>query len=179
MTVNKRKKNVRMRGSKTHGWGAMKKHRGAGNRGGRGHAGSGKRGDARKQHFVTETDPYFGKHGFFSLKKSQRSITLFDLEQKLASLLAKGIVNGENGVYVINLKDQGYDKLLGKGNVTRSWNITVAAASQPIIEKIKKAGGTVTLLSKKLSKKPSKKSSQKSEEEKKHVPVEKRSDESA
>ncbi|MBI2548913.1 uL15 family ribosomal protein [Candidatus Woesearchaeota archaeon] len=167
MTVNKRKKNVRMRGSKTHGWGAMKKHRGAGNRGGRGNAGSGKRGDARKQHFVTETEPYFGKHGFTSLKKSQRSITLFDLEQKLPSLLAKGVIGEKNGTYVLNLHDHGYDKLLGKGAVVRQWNITVKAASQPIIEKIKKAGGTVVLLSKK------------SEEEKKHVPVEKRSDESA
>ena len=45
---NKRSKNSRQRGSKTHGWGAMKKHRGAGHRGGRGAAGSGKRGDAKK-----------------------------------------------------------------------------------------------------------------------------------
>jgi large subunit ribosomal protein L15 len=48
MTTHRRKKNVKQRGSKTHGWGSMKKHRGAGNRGGRGKAGTGKRGDQKK-----------------------------------------------------------------------------------------------------------------------------------
>ena len=43
-----RKKNTRQRGSKTHGCGSMKKRRGAGHRGGRGAAGSGKRGDCKK-----------------------------------------------------------------------------------------------------------------------------------
>ena len=57
MTVNKRKKNSRQRGSHTHGWGAMKKHRGAGNRGGRGAAGSGKRADSKKPSIWT--GPYF------------------------------------------------------------------------------------------------------------------------
>ena len=48
MTYNKRKKNTRMRGGTTHGYGSMKKNRGAGNRGGRGNAGSGKRADSKK-----------------------------------------------------------------------------------------------------------------------------------
>ena len=47
MTVNRRRKRVRQRGSKTHGWGAKKKHRGKGNRGGKGMAGSGKRADSK------------------------------------------------------------------------------------------------------------------------------------
>jgi len=40
MTVNKRKKMSRLRGSHTHGWGAKKKHRGKGNKGGAGMAGT-------------------------------------------------------------------------------------------------------------------------------------------
>ncbi len=48
MAINKQKKNVRQRGTKTHGYGSMKKHRGAGHRGGRGNAGSGKRGDKKR-----------------------------------------------------------------------------------------------------------------------------------
>ena len=48
MSVNKRKKNTRMRAKTTHGYGSMKKNRGAGNRGGRGMAGSGKRADQIK-----------------------------------------------------------------------------------------------------------------------------------
>jgi len=49
MTVHRRKKNKRMRGAKTtHGYGAKKKHRGSGNKGGKGMAGSGKRADQKK-----------------------------------------------------------------------------------------------------------------------------------
>ena len=48
MVHNQRKKNSRHRGSWTHSHGEKKKHRGAGSRGGRGNAGSGKRGDAKK-----------------------------------------------------------------------------------------------------------------------------------
>ena len=51
MTINKRKKNTRQSAGTTHGCGSMKKRRGAGNRGGRGNAGSGKRGDAKKQRY--------------------------------------------------------------------------------------------------------------------------------
>ena len=49
MTATKRKKNTRMRAHTTHGWGSMKKRRGAGNRGGRGMAGTGKRAAQKKQ----------------------------------------------------------------------------------------------------------------------------------
>ena len=62
MVVRKRKKNSRQHGSTTHGWGAMKKHRGAGNRGGRGLAGTGKRADQMKPLHWKER--YFGKLGF-------------------------------------------------------------------------------------------------------------------
>ena len=65
MTVNKRKKVTRYRGSKTHGGGAKKKRRGAGNRGGRGMGGSGKRADSKKPSLWGAK--YFGKHGFVSL----------------------------------------------------------------------------------------------------------------
>ena len=45
---NKVKKVRKFRGSHTHGYGSKKKHRGAGSRGGRGMAGSGKRADQKK-----------------------------------------------------------------------------------------------------------------------------------
>ncbi len=54
-----------MRAKTTHGYGSMKKNRGAGNRGGRGLAGTGKRGDANKQTYQANKK-YFGKHGFTS-----------------------------------------------------------------------------------------------------------------
>ena len=75
MTVNKRKKNSRQRGSQTHGWGAKKKHRSFGNRGGKGMAGSGKRADSKKPSLWKER--YFGKIGFKSKKPVSRKILTF------------------------------------------------------------------------------------------------------
>jgi len=50
-----------------------------------------------------------------------------------------------NGNKVINLTEAGYSKLLGTGKVMSKWSITVAQASEKAIEKVKNAGGTVTL----------------------------------
>ncbi len=48
------KKNKRQRGLSSHGWGHKKKHRGAGNRGGKGMAGTGKRADTKKPSIINE-----------------------------------------------------------------------------------------------------------------------------
>ena len=48
MKLKKTKKAKGLRGSKTHGWGAKKKHMGSGHRGGFGMAGTGKRADQKK-----------------------------------------------------------------------------------------------------------------------------------
>ncbi|MBN1275159.1 uL15 family ribosomal protein [Candidatus Woesearchaeota archaeon] len=138
---HKRKKNTRQRGSKTHGWGAMKKHRGAGHRGGRGAAGSGKRGDAKKPSIWRSTN-YAGKRGFISKHRSPRSpVTIAHLESHAVTLREEGFLIGES----IDLAKAGYTKLLATGKPSRKWAITVAAATPRAIEKVKKAGGTVTL----------------------------------
>ncbi|MBU0666244.1 MAG: uL15m family ribosomal protein [Nanoarchaeota archaeon] len=139
MTENKRKKNSRQRASHTHGWGAKKKHRGAGNRGGRGRAGSGKRGDAKKPSFWKEKDAYGRAKGFKSIKKHQKTINISELHKFNST--------------EINLKSQGYTKLLAMGTVVEKFNISVEYASQKAIEKIKKAGGEVKLLVEKKIKK--------------------------
>ena len=48
MVVNRRKKVVKYRGHSNHGGGMRKKRRGAGSRGGRGNAGTGKRAGHKK-----------------------------------------------------------------------------------------------------------------------------------
>lgn len=143
----RRKKNSRQRGSKTHGWGAMKKHRGAGNKGGRGHAGTGKRSDCKKPS-VWGIEHFYGKHGFTPL--SSQHINCYNietLERKYHKLLKEGIIKEENGVSAITLDAIGIDKLLGKGNPTKKWSITAKYASQAAVEKIQSAGGTVTVTS--------------------------------
>jgi large subunit ribosomal protein L15 len=149
MTINKRKKNSRQRGSWTHGWGAKKKHRGAGSRGGRGLAGSGKRGDAKKTLYWQDAN-YFGKRGFVSANKTEeKTINLSHLNTILDTLVQKRKAQFQNGIFIINLDELGYTKLLGAGNVTKKMQITVNNASRSVEEKVSKNGGSLTLLSKK------------------------------
>ncbi|MBW2975295.1 uL15 family ribosomal protein [Candidatus Woesearchaeota archaeon] len=137
MTINKRKKFSRQRGRHTHGWGSKKKHRGAGNRGGRGMAGSGKRGDAMKTLYWKDKK-YFGKHGFKAkgVKKDIKTVNVDYIEEHLDKFMKDG---------VIDLAKLGYNKLLGNGVVRSKLNIKVESASVKAVEKVKKAGGDVVL----------------------------------
>ncbi|MBS3102564.1 uL15 family ribosomal protein [Candidatus Woesearchaeota archaeon] len=146
MTVNKRKKNSRQRGYKTHGYGSMKKHRGSGHRGGKGMAGTGKRADSKKPSIWKER--YFGKYGFKS--KSQLKIKPFNLlyiEDNFDSLLGRKIIEKDNDFYDVDAGKLGFNKLLSSGRVSKKFRIRVMYASKNAIEKVKAAGGEVTLLS--------------------------------
>ncbi|MEM4756303.1 MAG: uL15m family ribosomal protein [Candidatus Woesearchaeota archaeon] len=146
MSAYKKKRKVqRLRGSKTHGWGAMKKHRGAGHRGGRGNAGSGKRGDAKKPSYWKNEK----KKGFVSVNQKKRAlpaINLSTLDRLLPTLLSEKKVRVEQGFYVVDLSSLGYGKLLGSGNTTHKYKITVMSASKRGIEKVKAQGGDVVVL---------------------------------
>ena len=144
MTVNKRKKNDRQRGSKTHGWGAKKKHRGQGNRGGRGMAGTGKRADSKKPS-IWKTD-YFGKHGFVSKtpKVKINAININFLEQRIGKFLSNNTIKKEHDLYVVDLEKLGYNKLLGDGRISTKLKIKTPYASQKAIEKVREAGGEVS-----------------------------------
>ncbi len=146
----KRKKNVRHRGSKTHGWGAMKKHRGAGNRGGRGAAGSGKKGDAKKPSIWK--GKYFGKLGFVSKSRIVRNgINVSDIEANIGKFEKKGACKKEGNKYVIDLRKAGYTKLLGAGNLGIVCDISVECASKKAVEKVEAKGGKVITLGDKLN----------------------------
>tara|TARA_Y100000310_G_C20302309_1_gene632378 strand:- start:135 stop:593 length:459 start_codon:yes stop_codon:yes gene_type:complete len=140
MMFNKRKKQSRMRGSHTHGGGSKKKRRGAGNRGGRGLAGTGKRGDCKKP-LIWHTK-YFGKSGF--KKKNASTIKTINIED-LCKLINKGLIEKKGDNYNVDLKKVGYDKLLGKGKVSEKLSIKARFASENAIKKIQAAGGLVTL----------------------------------
>lgn len=144
MTVNKRSKHSRYRGSKTHGCGSMKKRRGAGLRGGRGAAGSGKRGDAKKPR-VWKNPDYGSGRGFTSKNRKRNApVTLRHLESFTKTLTSEGYLAVKDGSYQIDLGKAGYTKLLATGTPTKKWTITVPEATDGAIEKVKKAGGSVT-----------------------------------
>ncbi len=146
MTVNRIKKSARSRGQKTHFGGAKKKRRGAGNRGGRGMAGSGKRADQKKPTiFKLYGSSYFGKHGFHRPQKvlvEEKTINIGYIEDHVMQLGKK-----ENDSYIVNVKELGYTKVLGSGRVTRKYKIIAGQFSKKAKEKIEHAGGEAQCLS--------------------------------
>jgi large subunit ribosomal protein L15 len=162
MVIYKRRKSKRLRGSKTYGWGAMKKHRGSGNKGGAGNAGSGKRADSKKPSTWAEED-HFGKHGFVPKTGIVfRAINASDIEQKMPHLLKEGKAVHEAGAYKIDLATLGFNKLLSSGRISTKMIITVQYASEGAIAKVEEAGGKVEgLLPKKDKKKKDDKNAKK------------------
>jgi len=141
MKTHKRKKSSRDKGSKTVRWGARKKHKKSGHRGGKGMAGSGKRADQKKTLVLKlYGNAYFGKQGETSkgTKRDKRDrINLGDIQTRLNKI---GKKVGDK--YEINLENY---KILGKGEIKDKLIIKAKEASESAIEKVKKAGGEIIL----------------------------------
>ena len=158
MKTKKRKKSSRMHGRAmgTHGWGARKKHKKSGHKGGKGMSGSGKRADHKKT-LVNKLygGKYFGKQGITSrgTKRDKRDrINLQEIELNLETYIKKGIAKKTNEGFEINLKNY---KILGHGEVLQGGVphkgaknkliIIAKEASKSAIEKVKKIGGEIQL----------------------------------
>jgi len=142
MAARTRAKNSRQRGSHTHGYGSMKKHRGAGSRGGRGNAGSGKRGDSQKPKAITWDRP--ARKGFTSKCRIDiKPVTIAYLENHLEKLVEQKLIENQAGVYVVDLKKMGYDKLLSNGNAKNKFKIIGNLFSEKAKQKIEAAGGQI------------------------------------
>lgn len=145
MTINKRKKFSRYRGSMTHGKGSKKKRRGSGNRGGKGMAGSGKRADSKKP-TISRIPDYFGKHGFISKSTNNvRGVNIGYIDENIAKLAAQNLVAKENDFFSVDLERLGFDKLLSKGKISNKYKIKASYASAKAVKKIKINGGEVIL----------------------------------
>ncbi len=149
MKIKKKKKSTRMRGSNTHGHGAML--RGSGHRGGVGMAGSGKRADQKKTLIIKKYGKkYFGKAGITSKKTQKRkiqTINLREIQNNLSSLTKK---YGKKDL--LDLKDY---KILGEGELKEKLIIRAKAFTKSVKEKIEKTGGKIMtpISEKKLSEK--------------------------
>ena len=154
MTARKRKKNSRQRGTHTHGWGSKKKHRGAGNRGGKGMAGTGKRGDAKKPSIWKKR--YLGKYGFKKKNKGVKikAISIKTIEEKIPFWLNAKIAEEKSGAIVVDLEKAGYNKILSNGKAKSKLNLKALYASAAAVEKIKAAGGEVSGMAQKAAAKP-------------------------
>lgn len=137
MKTHKRRKNSRIRGARTVGWGFRQKHKGHGNKGGFGMAGTGKKADHKKQKAL-ESDKkkkYFGKQGATSRgtkRKKYEKINLRDIRDNFSG----------------NKIDLSKHKILGKGEGFKA-EITALTATKGAIDKMQKAGGKIILKRKK------------------------------
>lgn len=138
MKVHKRPKNSRIRGARTVGWGFRQKHKGHGNKGGFGKAGTGKRGDHDKQRAL-ESDTrkkkrYFGKQGMTSKG------TAIAKYEKINLYAIKDNFFKKDGDKI----DFSKHKILGTGDGFKA-EITALAATKTAIAKMEKAGGKIIL----------------------------------
>jgi len=128
--AHRRKKIEKKRGTRTCGYGGMRKRRGKGNRGGKGYSGSKK----HRKSWIQKYEPdHLGKHGFVAKShNSMKTVTTISLEEleKLA---------GEKTE--INLEELGFDKVLGGGRITKKLTVKASAFSRHAKEKIEAAGG--------------------------------------
>lgn len=142
MVVHKTKKVNKYRAHTTHGGGHRKKRRGAGSRGGRGNAGSGKRAGHKRQGKV------LGSTGFLPRRnlKPSNTINVMNFTEKFVEQLVKLSKAEKKGdVFSINLVKLGYQKLLGTGKTTLKLRLVVSEASARAVEKISAAGGEVVV----------------------------------
>jgi len=129
MKLKKRKKSRRMRGTRLHGK-AAKKHKGKGNRGGKGMSGTGKRADQKKTYILKYMKNYFGKKVRKKKGKKIKRINIGDIEKNL-----KSFVNEKRDIELKNYK------VLGKGELKQAITIKAKSFSKKAKEKIEKAGG--------------------------------------
>jgi large subunit ribosomal protein L15 len=114
----------KLRGKRSHGKGNTKNNRGSGCKGGKGRAGS-------KKHKFTKYYLTFGIKKRLCCKKTLKTINLVDLIP-----LVKDKTE-------INLKELGYDKILGKGEIKSAIKFKNALVTNLAKEKIEKAGGSI------------------------------------
>ena len=139
---HKLRKTRKYRGSRTHGWGRIGQHRGAGCRG--------HRKVGRHKHlcsYVTAHEPnYFGKHGFSSPQSIRLKENLINIST-LDEISEKISVEKEKGKLYVDLTNLGFTKLLGTGKLTKKLTVNVPSCSKSAADKIKRAGGEVLIQS--------------------------------
>jgi len=128
----KRKKVVGMRGSKTHGYGSKKKHRGGGSRGGKGLAGALKHKKTFFKRWGKAKQPRFKSLERMGVRHKEKAINLRDL----LMLTDKD---------EIDASEFGYGKVLSAGILEKPVTIKAKKFSGRAKEKIEAAGGKVVI----------------------------------
>jgi large subunit ribosomal protein L15 len=130
-------KRKHLRGSSTAGRGMGKRDRHAGNRGGRGKAGGGKRGQQKMMSIRSHEHTY----KFSNVRKIP--LNLSRVSERIKSLDNSGLLQKEGDKIVLNLKNLGYSKVCGKFGKDKFKLIIHGRASEKAKNEIVAAGGEV------------------------------------
>ena len=142
------RKTRKLRGGRHMGWGQVAQHRSFGHKGGLGRSGHLKH---LASTVIKEDQDHFGH------ESTHRPISVSIITKKwvnvrdLDDLFAKA-GKSENSKNILDLTSLEIDKLLGGGKVTNAYTIKVKYASISAQEKVKQAGGEVTLPVQKINK---------------------------
>ncbi len=138
---HKLRKSRKQRGSRYCGWGQVGQHRKGGMRGGKGKAGG-------RKHYWIRTVKYepdrFKKVGFkppSSLEPGSETVNVGELVDLAFKVL--GPERMEGGELILDLGALGYDKLLGRGDVSLPFKVKVQEYTSSALEKIEAAGGQI------------------------------------
>ena len=142
------RKTRKLRGGRHMGWGQVGQHRAFGHKGGLGRSG-------HLKHLwstvIKEDQDHFGH------ESTHRPASVSIITKKwvnvrdLDDLFAK-VGKSENSKNILDLTSLQIDKLLGGGKITNAYSIKVKYASISAQEKVKQAGGEVTLPVQKINK---------------------------
>ncbi|MFX0124032.1 MAG: uL15m family ribosomal protein [Candidatus Hodarchaeota archaeon] len=139
MTVRKKKKIRKQRGSRTYGYGRVSGgHRKGGSRGGKGNAG------IKDHHRIGRiSDIITDQKGFNvpNTPSTDSSINVGDIDAQFDLLIAKNIARKEGSVIKIYVTELGYTKVMGKGLVRHPFHLYAEKITPRAQEKIKAAGG--------------------------------------
>ncbi len=130
-------KRKHLRGSTTAGRGYGKRARHAGNRGGRGKAGGGKRGQQNMMSVRAH------EHHYQFSNKRNVPLNLNRIHEDMRSLEAKGLLKKEGDNVILDLKQLGYSKICGKFGKEKLKLIVHGKASEKARNEIVSAGGEV------------------------------------
>lgn len=142
--IRKSRKITKARGSRTCGGGCSKKRRGAGHRGGRGNAGSGKEKKQKYTWFQIYEPNHLGKYGFQRadfLRSDQSGINVSAIDQYIDDFIAIGCATYEDEAVVLDVSSLGVRKVLGSGRITKPVIVKASLFSEKAKEKIEEAGG--------------------------------------
>jgi large subunit ribosomal protein L15 len=141
----KRDKRSRLRGRRTCGYGARKKHRSKGSKGGKGMAGSGKKSGTKRTYLLKYFPNYLGKKGkgftsIYEKKRNLEEINLDEINKKIEMFKKSGIMKQTEKGIELNL--EGY-KVLGAGSLKHKLIIKASKFSENAKEKIISSGSVI------------------------------------